>query len=1593
MGTLTNIIKTVFTSKGASDVVGETERIGRAQTRLGQTSASNSRTFAAQSSGLGGLVAAYAGAAATVFALQAAFTALNNAAKSENVIKGTNALAAGVAASGPKILQSIKDITNGQLTMAEAAQNANIALSAGFNTTQIDRLTVAAVKTSKALGRDMTDSLTRLVRGTAKLEPELLDELGIFVRIDAATRKYAKTMGLNVNNLTDFERRQAMLNAALAEADRKFNMIDSSSPSAQQSLEKLMATVVDLSTVLANMLNTVLKPAADFFANDMGNSVVLFGGILLLVFGKAKTMLSGFFSEQMHAATAWADNKITNIERVKASYASLAASEKAYAASVVTRGGLLPKDQATGVVDRTGSFAQKGVKRDISSRLADFRQQFKGEQFSKMSLDQLKAINTQIDEDIKHLNTLGVTLKGVAANDVKAMQTALSTALTSTTTKTKVLTGAITLMRGGLQLVGRVASGLFSAFNWVFAISSILELFGVDVFGTIIGWFQKSEKEADSFRAGLVGAFTAAAGGAAELTEKLTAAGASQEQIDNLGQGIVDTFDSLGSKVEESVGVLNTIKFDFGLPQAQMDLQNYTSEVDRLKNNKVSIIETEGQESYNMQLQQAEDSLARQKSLVTDLDKLSKERASSEGLVFTKLEAATQELSSLKDIDISVLTDEQYQRLIMLEAAIKMMQDIPEGSLTLLGGISRTGGMDAGKLTEALKNNLTEIEDKGKAVGVSLNGILIAYEDGTAYLSSQPQALQDVLTRFGSIQTTVNEVNDSYIAGTASVETMGRQLIGIRDAQKLTSEEANALVKNYMDQGYSISEAVREANNYLQAEQELVNLAEKRYKFLKDIATVQKGVQTAFGKEIKVLDTAQWDGLISLSGKFAKNETEIAANQREMLKSSLDFLRVDEERMTALENRASLTEAEKNELADLNYKSEAYNDTLKAAAGSLLTAKLELEKIVKEQEKALKLAQEQNALQLMQNNIQQQQALSDLASARAQAQIAAEERVLELNRAQLKTQEDRLSLALQQYKSAGTVLENIKDNNTPKTRAIAEEQKASAITASDQLIASFKPSVDTTALEAAAAKLDAYSKEDAARKQAVANYEIEARKLLNLQEQANFDQETAIIFKKIDADIAKNYRDSTILQAQAALDKARLEGQKTVIQAESDVVSAQIQGYMDLAKITDSFGGHIAALSVVLNQFLSGLPAIFGGGGTVDIVTAESVSADITATGNAAKTALKDVTDTRIEGIDQEIAAVEELRRIKTDQLMVEREALWQLKRDTVGIRDEAKADLIVQQETKIAGLTNEIADLGTAADTGKKELSELDKKLLALFDAIKGNIENTIMSLNNLVVYGEGSFSEIAGNFFKTLQQDVFKQTIAEPLAESLTTGIFGALGVGVTQTKGERGLTYEGKSLLVKVVNSEDFIAGNVIGGAAPKDAEGGAVGWMSKLFGKDGTIAGFFSNLFGEGGILSNLLSGFGNFLGSIFKAIFGGIFGGGLATGGIAHMAQGGVAGASALRRDRIPTLLEPGEFVVRKPAAKMIGTPALNSLNATGQIPNTNAAPIINIKNEGTAKDIQTSQPRFDGDKFVIDIILRDLSNNGPIRRSLRGGNI
>ena len=227
-------------------------------------------------SGSSGLVGAYATLAANVFAATAAFTALRQAAAFEQLSEGFTFMANEAGRTTSLVVDRLKDITGQALSTREALEGASLALSAGFETQQLEELAKVARGASLALGRNLNDAFDRLTRGAIKLEPEILDELGIMVRLDDAVEKYAAQLGKSVKSLTQFERQQAFLNAINEQGIEKYGAIADAID--VNPFDRLAAAFEDLTKRGLTVINKVIVPIAELFA---GSGAVLTGGIIL----------------------------------------------------------------------------------------------------------------------------------------------------------------------------------------------------------------------------------------------------------------------------------------------------------------------------------------------------------------------------------------------------------------------------------------------------------------------------------------------------------------------------------------------------------------------------------------------------------------------------------------------------------------------------------------------------------------------------------------------------------------------------------------------------------------------------------------------------------------------------------------------------------------------------------------------------------------------------------------------------------------------------------------------------------------------------------------------------------------------------------------------------------------------------------------------------------------------------------------------------------------------------------------------------------------------------------------------------------------
>ena len=266
----------------------------------------------AEIGGSSGLVAAYATLAANVFAASAAFSALSKAAQLDQLTQSLNFVGNAAGTNLGNLVTKLREVTGEAISTEQALRSASLGVSAGFSPDQLTKLARVARGASLALGRDMTDAMDRLTRGAAKLEPEILDELGIIVRLDTATAAYAAQVGKAVDQLTQYERTQAFINAINEQGEKKFGAVaDAIDPNPY---DKLAAALSDLSKDFLNTINSILK-FTGIIDSLTSSTPALVGAIVLFASTISRQLLPALYA--MPVAAAKAATRLANLSKVK----------------------------------------------------------------------------------------------------------------------------------------------------------------------------------------------------------------------------------------------------------------------------------------------------------------------------------------------------------------------------------------------------------------------------------------------------------------------------------------------------------------------------------------------------------------------------------------------------------------------------------------------------------------------------------------------------------------------------------------------------------------------------------------------------------------------------------------------------------------------------------------------------------------------------------------------------------------------------------------------------------------------------------------------------------------------------------------------------------------------------------------------------------------------------------------------------------------------------------------------------------------------------------------------------------------------------
>ena len=435
-----------------------------------QTSANGTKNFSKMAQGMGGLVGAYATFAASVFALSAAFNFFKNAADVALLEQSQVQFAQNSGIAMQSLTNKLRTASKGMLDFQSAAAASAMGLAKGFSSEQMDAMAEGALKVSNVLGRNFTDSFDRLTRGVSKAEPELLDELGITLKLETAKRKYAESLGISADALSSADASQAVY----LETMEQLNKVVGEQEGMANPFTQLGATFSDLAKTVAEFLLPPFEALARFMNDNAAVAALFFGAIGLGIaknmpfVGEMGTAITGFFAgqdEKADKATEAFKRYKEEMQQLKTATAEIQAQG---AIELQSGAGKAVKAGATSpVLARAAAGEMKGPdKTNLKKALASAEKQYadsgkvtKGI-FKDVGIDIARSIGAGLKKTERRAQTTGGKLKNFFKTQVlraKKLEAVLKKGLA-----------------GGFKLVGKAAKVAGKAMNMAMKATVVL---------------------------------------------------------------------------------------------------------------------------------------------------------------------------------------------------------------------------------------------------------------------------------------------------------------------------------------------------------------------------------------------------------------------------------------------------------------------------------------------------------------------------------------------------------------------------------------------------------------------------------------------------------------------------------------------------------------------------------------------------------------------------------------------------------------------------------------------------------------------------------------------------------------------------------------------------------------------------------------------------------------------------------------------------------------------------------------------------------------------------------------------------------------
>lgn len=251
-------------------------------------------------------LAATAAITGAVIALQKAWNMAEAAVQFEQSRQAFASMATSMGADAEKLYTTLREKSAGLIDEKSLTESANRAMSLGIPVEKLGELMDIARAKARDMGISTTQAFNDIATGIGRGSPMILDNLGLIMKVGAANEAMAAKLKKSVDELTDKEKKMALLNATIEAGSEALERHDLALLTNNEKMQKLKATVTDLQLVMGQGLIRAFAGAYGAMQWLAAGALTIYAGFTKVMEGyhKLRALMSSGYSGKYHTAMA-----------------------------------------------------------------------------------------------------------------------------------------------------------------------------------------------------------------------------------------------------------------------------------------------------------------------------------------------------------------------------------------------------------------------------------------------------------------------------------------------------------------------------------------------------------------------------------------------------------------------------------------------------------------------------------------------------------------------------------------------------------------------------------------------------------------------------------------------------------------------------------------------------------------------------------------------------------------------------------------------------------------------------------------------------------------------------------------------------------------------------------------------------------------------------------------------------------------------------------------------------------------------------------------------------------------------------------------